>query len=255
MMELFSEQDVLEFAPPEWLIRGMFFDGSLVVLSGEPKSGKTFIALDWAMHVARGLPWMGYWSVRRDVLYIAAEGRGNFGRRLGAWREANPEAVGGSIQFAFTAVSLNDPEDVISKGLMPIAASLVQPFIVIDTLARCNSGDENSAQEMSKVVKTCDELREQHGATVLLIHHTGKTENSTFRGSSALHGAVDTLMLVKKDDQGTMQLSCIAQKDAAEFDPQYYSLTTLASSVVLTAASTTIELDEEDIRPRGRRRR
>jgi hypothetical protein len=66
-------------------------------------------------------------------------------------------------------------------------------LVIVDTLARAMAGaDENSAQDIGQVVGHADLIRQVTGATVLLVHHTGKDVERGARGSSALRAAVDT---------------------------------------------------------------
>ena len=58
------------------LARGWLFQGALSVLYGSSNTGKTFVALSIAGHVATGLPWCGNDVRQGPVLYIAAEGGG-----------------------------------------------------------------------------------------------------------------------------------------------------------------------------------
>jgi hypothetical protein len=43
-------------------------------------------------------------------------------------------------------------------------------------------------------------LKEQLGCTVMPIHHTGKDAEKGMRGSSALDGAVDTALVVMRQN-------------------------------------------------------
>jgi len=78
-------------------------------------------------------------------------------------------------------------------------------LIVIDTLARAMvPGDENSSQDMGRLVAAAELLRDRTGACVLLIHHTGKSAAQGARGHSSLRAAVDTEIEVTKDEDGDL---------------------------------------------------
>jgi hypothetical protein len=50
-------------------------------------------------------------------------------------------------------------------------------MVVIDTLARCFGGnDENDARDMGAFIEGCDVIKQKTGATVLVVHHSGKDE-------------------------------------------------------------------------------
>jgi hypothetical protein len=105
-------------------------------------------------------------------------------------------------------------------------------LIVLDTLARCIPGaDENSAQDVGRAVAAIDRIRAATGATVLLIHHTGKNGDSE-RGSSALRGAADTMLAVSNDD-GLIRVECAKQKDDVPFDRLYARLVSSGDSAFI----------------------
>jgi hypothetical protein len=73
-------------------------------------------------------------------------------------------------------------------------------LVIIDTLARCASIDENSSHGMGQVVAACDRIRRETNASVLITHHTGKDPSNGARGSSALRAAVDSEIEVYAKD-------------------------------------------------------
>jgi RecA-family ATPase len=96
--------------------------------------------------------------------------------------------------------------------------------VVIDTVARALLGaDENSATDMGKFVKACDTIKEHTNAAVLGIHHSGKDGGKGMRGSSALLGAVDTSIAVKKSVD-VITLSTEKQKDAEPADDMLFKM-------------------------------
>ena len=53
-------------------------------------------------------------------------------------------------------------------------------------------GDENTTQDMGKFIASMDQLREETGAHIMAVHHSGKDAGRGTRGSSSLKAAVDT---------------------------------------------------------------
>jgi len=65
-------------------------------------------------------------------------------------------------------------------------------IVVIDTLAQVMAGgNENSGEDMGKVLAYCREITRLTGAMVILIHHSGKDESRGARGWSGLRAAAD----------------------------------------------------------------
>jgi hypothetical protein len=91
--------DILEAedAAPE-LVEGILTAGAMGVIYGESNSGKTYLALDLACAVARGVPWLGRRTTRGAAIYVAAEGARTIERRVRAYRKHHGLA-GGAADF------------------------------------------------------------------------------------------------------------------------------------------------------------
>ncbi|MFA5677387.1 MAG: AAA family ATPase [Pseudomonas sp.] len=87
-------------------------------------------------------------------------------------------------------------------------------LIVIDTLARNFSGDENSAGDISKFINHLDEIRFRWGASVLIVHHSGKNPGRGSRGSTALTGAVDAEYEFTRDRDAAIRVTNLKMKEA-----------------------------------------
>lgn len=63
-------------------------------------------------------------------------------------------------------------------------------IVIVDPFTDFFTGDENSARDVKMGLAPLKALREM-GITVILVHHTGKDDSKTYRGSSAIQGSVD----------------------------------------------------------------
>lgn len=76
-------------------------------------------------------------------------------------------------------------------------------LVVLDTVGLFHEGEENSATDWKKyVVKPLRRIIEATGTAFILLHHFGKpsegrTGGHRVRGSSAIKGDVDTLLLLE----------------------------------------------------------
>lgn len=71
----FASDLPLVFTPQSEIVQGLLSAGAASLIYGPKNSGKTFIALDLAAAVSRGLPWQGRKTIQGLVVYIAAESR------------------------------------------------------------------------------------------------------------------------------------------------------------------------------------
>lgn len=216
--------DELDNLPPvEWLIDSEIPKRSLTLLFGLSGAGKSFVALDYALRVAQSEP----------VVYIAAEGVSGYASRVKAWCSHHKLPAGHLYFLPGTAETMN-PKGV--HDLLSEIAEVKPAMVIVDTLARCMiGGDENSAKDMGLFIEGCSRIIQATGATVLPVHHTGKTAGSGPRGSSALYGAADVIIELTNDD-GRIQLRCEKSKGSAPFETRRLRLIESDDSCVLIEA-------------------
>lgn len=178
------------------LIEDIIDQGTMSVIYGDSNTGKTFIAMDMAFHIAIDLPWDNKRVTQGSVLYIAAEGGRGAMNRITALKQKH-NAPTAPFALVPCPVNLFDrPKDVktIIK-LIQQAEAEKGPLrlIVVDTLARAMShGNENAAEDMNRFVENCDAIRSVTKAHVMIVHHSGKDASKGARGSSVLRAATDT---------------------------------------------------------------
>jgi RecA/RadA recombinase len=200
-----SLQSVKPILSGRYLVKGWLDRGSASVVYGESNVGKTFFALDLALHVAARLPWhgvnvagMGEKECPGQVYYLALEGGSGFSNRICAMRNERPdifervESAGDFVPWP-VAIDLHGATD--GEAIVQAINNTSEPtaLIVIDTLARAmGDGDENTAKDMGQFIRNVDLIRAQTGAHVMVIHHSGKDASKGARGSGSLRGAIDT---------------------------------------------------------------
>lgn len=224
--------------PPRWLIPGVLTEGSLAAVYGAPESGKSFFAVDMAMAVSGGLEWHGRAVEQGGVLYIAAEGAPGIGKRMRAWK-INRSAQGHPFNFHLMRDEINfaAEKDGSVRAFVRAVVDELGPLklIVIDTLNQTAAGaDENSAKDMSRYIASMKRLRDETGAAVIVVHHSGKDVSKGMRGSTALLGAMDTTVEVERDKGGhSIRVAVQKQKDAEREAPMRFSLEKVGDSLVL----------------------
>lgn len=224
-------QDI-ELTPVNWLIRGVLELPSLAVLWGDPGSYKTFLAIDFMCSVAFGLPWNDRNVTQGQCVYICGEGAPTVKLRFQAWAVhhhvselkniyVTPEMDLFDLEFCKHAVRM-----IEAQGVKPV-------FLVIDTLARNSTADENSIKELSILTGHASAISKHFGCCVLIVHHANKSGG--FRGGSNLLGNSDTFIKAKRDGFGSaasdlgssITLICNKQKNATEFEPITLKATTV----------------------------
>ena len=160
------------------------------------------------------------------MVYLAGEGHHGLRGRIAAWKHRhNPAPL--SMWLSRAGCDLNTPEGYI-KAVNHISKLPERPsLIVVDTLHRFLSGDENSAQDAKTMLDACNALMEKFGCAVILVHHTGVSEEAQHRarGSSAWRGALDIeISIIPAKDGNPMQIVQRKSKDAEMAEPVYVRL-------------------------------
>lgn len=210
--------DVKPATGAAYLVKTILGRNTLAVIFGESNSGKTFFALDLALHVAQGRAWRGLRVHGGLCIYVAGEGSHSVLNRLTAYRQhVAPDASGAPFAVLPTAVNLLSAGDLIELvdaiRAAEAEAGETAVLIVIDTLARAMAGgSENDSEDMGNLVRAADLLRETFGATVLFVHHSGKDQTRGARGHSSLRAAIDTEIEVN-GLEGTRTARVTKQRD------------------------------------------
>ena len=243
-------RDLLTLPDPTWLIDGIIPTQGFVGLYGASGSGKSFIALDWALSVATGRPWMGHATNQAPSIYIAAEGGSGIKRRVRAWAQYYNDNELPGAYFLLEPLYVRE-EGVVETFLANLEderCDINPGMIVIDTLARSfGGGDENAATDMGHFIDRVNAIARDRHITMAVVHHTNVTGNRE-RGSGAFRGAADTMFLceaTKHESTGRILLLTLSnnkQKDDQEAPDIYMRpMDDVTASIVLelTDAPTT----------------
>ncbi len=195
-----------------YLLKGIMAPGELSVWWGEPKCGKSFLAMHIAYALAQGRSVLGRRVRQCQVLYLACEGRSGLRGRVQALERRYGPATG--------FLALAEPIDLRGTGdtdaLVEIIIAHRAALVVVDTLNRVIAGgDENSSADMGALIRNLDHIRARTGAHVMVIHHGTKSGGSTPRGHGSLIGAADAIIEVSADDEGNRKAAITDAKDDA----------------------------------------
>lgn len=217
-------------APIAWLVKHWLQDKALIMVHGPSGGGKTFVVLDWCLSMAAGLSdWNGHKVKGGSVVYLAGEGHHGLRGRVAAWKVSRG-AGKLSMWLSRAGCDLNTAEGYRRVVESVRALGEVPRLIVVDTLHRFLLGDENSAQDAKTMLDACNALMAEFDCSVLLVHHTGVSEEAQHRarGSSAWRGALDIeISIVPAKGDAPMQIVQRKSKDAELAATLYATLETV----------------------------
>lgn len=206
-----NASEAMQPQPPiEYLVDGLISRGSVSIFYGTPGSKKTYSLLHLGACVANGTSWLGMSTNKARVLIVDEEsGEIRLARRL---REIMlGEVLDPDLPFQYVCLAgfrLDDDKDPVL--LESLITETKAELVIFDALADLMSGDENSKQDTQPVLTSLRRIAERTGAALVVIHHSNK--NGDYRGSSAIKGAVDTMIHVTSED-GTNRIDFKSEKN------------------------------------------
>lgn len=153
--------------------------GAIIALTGDSGSGKSTLATAWARDAIRS---------GRPVLILDRESP----RSVALERMQRLGLEDGPL-LRWAGGWLGDTPEPSNAAVIDWTRNCeVAPLIIVDSLAAFIAGDENDAGEMRRFMHSGPRRLADMGATVIQIHHDGKSDSARdFRGSSDFKASID----------------------------------------------------------------
>ena len=193
-------------ADREWLIEDLWGDEAVGIIGGEPKCGKSFLALDMAVAVASGRPCIGRFRPRRTgrvLIYAAEDTLAIVRQRIdGITRRSGLELAALDLwMITAPAVRLDVPEH--RKRLAATVESVRPRLLILDPFVRLHRIDENASAEVVPLLASLRDIQRTYGCAVLIVHHARKGASraragQALRGSSEFHAWADAGLFLRR---------------------------------------------------------
>ncbi len=233
-----------------WLIEGLWSDQAVGLVGGEPKLGKSFLALDMAVSVASGAPCLRHYPVRqtgRVLVYPAEDALHVVRERLDGICEAAGVSLPLLDVLVITRPGLRLDIKADREALRQTVDELRPRLLILDPLTRLHAVDENVSAEVSPILGYLRILQRTYETAVLVVHHARKgagklRQGQALRGSSELHGFGDSnLYLHRVREQLTLS---IEHRAAPSQDGVAIRLNSETSAIALEIVEVPIQVAE-----------
>lgn len=220
MSERFApENDIIDIltaeeVEPDWLIPNLFAQGTMVVLGGEPGTGKSYVSYTLSLAIAAGVKALSGIVPAREpkrVLYFDEENspqdRNKYLQRsfngLGGLKTKRNQSglAADALQDNFWAVHFHlGNDDWVDRAAEWV--DFVRPHLMVfDTATPCFAiGDENENAEATQAMKGVRQLMrmtDPHGTSLILKHAKIRSEKGgrrTLRGAKAWQSGADAVL-------------------------------------------------------------
>lgn len=200
----------LPVCPPEhrWLIEDLWADEAVGIVGGEPKCGKSFLALDMVVAVAGGVPCLRRFPPARrgPVLLYAAEDALHLVRtRLEGLCRAARITLADLPIHVITAPTLRLDLAADRQQLQATIAAVRPILLVLDPFVRLHRIDENASSEVAPLLAYLRELQRRFALAVVVVHHARKGAHAVragqaLRGSSEFHAWGDSNLYLRRTE-------------------------------------------------------
>lgn len=215
-----------DISSPDYLIQDMIETDTTGALIGPSATGKSLVCVDAAACVATGTPFAGKAVQQGAVVYMAGEGLQGIARRFLGWTQRTGIRIPkGNLLISNSAITIDADGALKLLDAVEILDAEIK-LVVIDTLARHMSGEENSNRDMSAFIAAVDTIREEYGCSILIVHHTGHShENSgRARGASAFYAALDFEFLIQGNRKGLSSMLGTKNKEGPLYPKRAFKL-------------------------------
>ena len=212
-LKMYSSEYIMNtpMKPIEYCVDGLISQG-LFVLAGAPKVGKSWLALDMCLSIAKGEKVLGKETLCGHAVYLSLED--SLIRLQNRLYELTDEPSD-NLNFAIMAES-------ISNGLPEQIKYCRKRFddlkiVVIDTLQKVRNESESSYSSDYKELSVLKSLADKLGIAIVLVHHTRKCSDgdpfNMISGSTGLSGCVDGSMVLIESKRGSRKakLYCVGR--------------------------------------------
>jgi archaellum biogenesis ATPase FlaH len=200
LTDLYQEK----FPAERWVVQDLIALGTITALTGDSNSYKTFLTQSMAASVVSGGLFLGHFpTTKGKVLVIDEE---NYRRQVKERYEALGISATSDILF-LSQKGIRIDNEMHIRSLRELIDKEKPVLVVLDSLVRLHSGEENSATEIAKAFAGMRKLADNDRA-ILVIHHHSKPQQGfrkrkashSIRGSSDILAAVDSHLAIDRED-------------------------------------------------------
>jgi hypothetical protein len=256
-------RDLRQWVMPEreWVVEGLLPTGSLSLLSGREKAGKSLLLIDLVASVASGERFLGRETAGAAAGLLFLEDHPGDVRDRVATRVRERDDL--PLYFLPADGSLEDVRfQLTDEASVERVGATIEHYglrlLAIDPLREAHDLAENDADQMAPVIRPLRQLAHQLNVAIVVAHHQNKQGES--RGSTAIRASVDQELHWRVDEDasdlsgklrvlgrcGPKQVLRAALENDGRFtvgpgedEPEQ----TLASRILATLGASPLELD------------
>ena len=199
------------YKPIEFVIDGLLAQG-LYILAGAPKVGKSWLALDMCLSIAKGESVLGQKTLQGTALYLCLEDSYvRIQNRLYEITDVPTE----NLYFSVMSESIGNGLEEQIESFKIEHCNL--KIVFIDTLQMVRSDTDSSYGSDYKELSVLKALADKLEIAIIVVHHTRKCKDTDpfnmISGSTGISGCVDGSMVLIESKRGSRnaKLFCVGR--------------------------------------------
>lgn len=199
------------YKPIEFVVDNLLAQG-LYILAGAPKVGKSWLALDMCLSIAKGEKVLGQQTTQGTALYLCLED--SYVRIQNRLYEIT-DVPAERLHFVIMSESIGNGLEEEIENFKNEHYDLKVVFI--DTLQKVRNESESGYGTDYKELSVMKALADKLEITIVVVHHTRKCADSDpfnmISGSTGLSGCVDGSMVLIESKRGSRKakLHCVGR--------------------------------------------
>ena len=199
------------YKPIEFVIDGLLAQG-LYILAGAPKVGKSWLALDMCLSIAKGEKNLGLKTSQGTALYLCLED--SYARIQNRLYELTDEPTE-MLYFSVMSDPIGGGLEEQIEGFMSEHRDL--KIVFIDTLQMVRSDTDSSYGSDYKELSVLKALADKLEIAIIVVHHTRKCRDTDpfnmISGSTGISGCVDGSLVLIENKRGSRnaKIFCVAR--------------------------------------------
>ena len=197
-----------------YLVKGLLASTGLAVIWGPPKCGKSFWAIDIALHIALGWKYRDRQVKQAPIVYIALEGQSGLDARIEVFKRYHGVDQAPFFLIRVRVDLIADHKALVADIKAQIGA-VMPGAVFIDTLNRSLVGSESKDEDMGRYLAAAEYISTELGCGVIIVHHCG-VDATRPRVHTSLTGNVESQLAVKRGDNREVIVKVEWAKDFEE---------------------------------------
>lgn len=203
------------------LVDRLLLRGGTSILSGPPKTGKTWLTIELLVSVAAHIPFLGYIGVETGPVMIYSpegpiEDLENRIHQVCARKGIDLDRLDiYLVEKKQLFLDSKVDQETIRAGIEAVRPALV----VFDPMVECFQGDENRSDDVKVMSRFLNATAKEFNTTMMLVHHSTK-DGASMRGSGALKAFGDSYLYLEKSKSGKITLTNEQRHSALDLPPE-----------------------------------